>query len=588
MDPRKSNQSLVRLVGLFKRLVDPQATQSFSLGGYVDSLTSTPYSLANAYLKVYCEADADLARRYRFETVTIVDLSRTGHLDPVEEVRLRKQDVASLLEGGPTALCFSCYAWNVEAAMAACAEVKQQAPDVVTVLGGRAVEAVGHAIVSRFPFIDFIINGEGELPFAELARQGFAKSNPIPGVTFSQTDAQGRRSVVSMLPGPPVMELGDIPSPFLNGAVEPSVDGLLMELSRGCSHDCGYCAWNSCKIRRRFPAQRIGQELAWAVANGVRHITFIDSAINYETALLEEFSRELAQADPQRTLEFTFNLRHEDLDQQQFELLEQIPARQILLGMETLSDPAMEASNRSSFDTTRFRSVVHQLSKCAPPVVGVVLGLPDDTLDGFKRTMEYLGSINDEIPGSLGGILVSLLQVYPSTRLHKDARRFGMNIRPRGIPYVLGHNSFPLEELKRALVYLQLFRLRRPGLVKGPEGQAALLGKELQGLFMESVAALLVPHRPGDSVAGFRWLSTTAYSDGEGFGAFHFSAPGQPPLMVRLDGRDPRKPCFTHTSHFNIYFSEQRVSSPAASALMAAVKQLVLKNELLLPLNQSL
>ncbi len=569
----QTGQRLVRLVGLFKRLVDPDASDSFSLGGYVDSLTAAPYSLGNAYLKVWCQADPQLAH-YRFETPSIVDLSGSGHLDPVEEVRLRKQDIAPLLHGNPAAVCFSCYAWNVEAALAACSAIKQASPHTVTILGGRAVESVGPALVQRFPFVDFVINGEGELPFAQILRSGFSKSTPLPGVTFMGPDG-----LSSTPPGPPVMLLDSIPSPFQNQAIPASPEGILMELSRGCVHDCGYCAWNSCKVRRRFSRARIRADLAWAVEQGAHHITFIDSAINYETELLADLVQALAEADPSGQLQFTFNLRHEELTDAQFRLLQRIPARQILLGMESLSDPAMAASNRTTFDTARFQAVVHQLSLISPPVVGVVLGLPDDTLAGFQRTMEFLGDMNQAgAKPVLGAILVSLLQVFPSTRLHAEASNHGMNIRPRGIPYVLGHHTFPLSDLKAALQYLQRYRIRHPGLVKGPEGQAAILGSESQELFTSTVTRLLHPLVPGDLVAGWKWTSIKVFLDGDGFGAFSFVNAAGSATMIRLDARNADKACFASTEYFNLYFSGSS-SGPDTAMLMQEVVATVRRNE---------
>jgi len=38
-----------------------------------------------------------------------------------------------------------------------------------------------------------------------------------------------------------VARLDDIPSPWLAGIVSPVKNAMMMELSRGCRHACGYC-----------------------------------------------------------------------------------------------------------------------------------------------------------------------------------------------------------------------------------------------------------------------------------------------------------------------------------------------------------
>ncbi|MBM4387223.1 MAG: radical SAM protein, partial [Deltaproteobacteria bacterium] len=425
------------------------------------------------------------------ELANIVDNGR-NEAGFFENVGLGESEALSLLEGNPHAVCFSAYCWNIEAALFACGVIKKASPATKTVIGGRAVDGAGGEILYENPSVDFVISGEGEIPFNFLAANDFdgdklesaggdhaPASAAVAGVSrlFFRSGA-GKQT--NSLRFEPVRELDSIPSPYLAGVIKPPPDGLMMEISRGCLNNCGYCAWNSSKLRRSFSRERLESELGWAVKNGYGHITLVDSAINYEMETLSAFVSALKAADPGRQLSFTYNLRHEVITPEQIELLREIPPFQLLIGMESLTPDALSNSDRKRFDTGRFEETVRMLAGIAPPVIGVILGLPGDTLDGFKQTMEYLAGLQENSDRPLiGAVLVSLLQVFRGTGLYAKKRELGIKTAEKGIPYLIENGTFTNNDLKKAVRYLNDFRARHQVLVKGPEGLRFIIGREM-------------------------------------------------------------------------------------------------------------
>jgi len=363
--------------------------------------------------------------------------------------------------------------------------------------------------------------------------------------------------------------------------VSPSPRGMMLELARGCPNDCGYCAWNACKTRRRRPADAIEADLRWAVEHGVRHVTIVDSALGYEPDQVEEFVSTVRRADPDRALSFTYNLRHELVTDAEVERLRELPAFQVLLGMETLGSAAMAESGRRPLEPAAFEAALARIARIAPPVVGVVLGLPGDDLAGFIRTMEYLGRLAAH-PGAprLGAVLVSLLQVFPGTALHARREALGLRLRPRGIPYLVEHPEFPRADLRKALRYLQWFRLRYPLLVKGPEGLGTLV-EEPAAEGWALVAPLLRPWSSGASVRGWTLEGAASLFDGVGFGILRFRDARGREAAVRLDRRDEARPCFARTGLFNVYSTGPVPDAvrPALEPLMDAVVRRIRRNE---------
>ncbi|HEY3355149.1 MAG TPA: radical SAM protein [Polyangia bacterium] len=578
---------LVRLVGLHRQLVDRDAVGS-SLGGYVDTLSRQPYSLGCAYLKAACDAAPEVGGRCRIELCDLIDPSPPDAPGSTEEYRFADRDLARLLAGDPAAVCFSAYCWSFTAALEACRRIKEQRPEVLTVIGGRAVDEVAPIVVRDNPAVDHVVTGEAETSFTALLGRwlasGAAVRADLPSGTYGR-DAAG--TVIAGPPAAPVADLDAIPSPYLQGLVRPAAEGMMLELSRGCLNRCGYCSWSSAKERRRFAPERTAAELAWAVAHGVTHVTLLDSAINYEPDTVARFVAAARRADPGGALSYTYNLRYELITEDQVALLARLRARQVLLGLESLGDEALAQSDRARVDPARFERALGLLRALAPPdgpaptVVGVVLGLPGDTLAGFRRTMDYLVALAAAAGSPLGAVLVSLLQVFPGTSLWRRRAELGIRLPARGIPYVVETGTFARADLKEALAFLGQLRLRHPLQIKRPEGAHALLDGD-DAPARHDVGALLRPWGPGTGRAGWLFREATPLLDGEGIAVLRFERARGGEVRIRLDRRDDRRSCFVRTGRFNVYYHgqiPQSLRGAPLDTLMREVVQLISASE---------
>ncbi|MEV5954960.1 RiPP maturation radical SAM C-methyltransferase [Streptomyces sp. NPDC051987] len=144
------------------------------------------------------------------------------------------------------------------AALAAARQIKRLAPHVVTVMGGANCDGEQGAAVHRnFPFVDYVVRGEGEAAFPRLltALQGGdrAAAASIPGLCHRTPDTAHMANPMPTGPLPPAAILPPDYSGYFERLaacvahewVEPK---LVVEGARGCwwgeKHHCTFCGLN--------------------------------------------------------------------------------------------------------------------------------------------------------------------------------------------------------------------------------------------------------------------------------------------------------------------------------------------------------
>jgi radical SAM superfamily enzyme YgiQ (UPF0313 family) len=166
------------------------------------------------------------------------------------------EDLKSALDRQPPdILGVSNYAWNEELSASFAAYVKRTSPRTLTVMGGPnwpLVPSVQESFLRALPNIDAYVDGptyEGERAFLNLAQrfsdvggrhEGVFEA-PIPGITWidSKTGDFVKGGQVDR-----ITDLDEIPSPYLNGWMEPFLrTGYfpMMQITRGCPFSCAFC-----------------------------------------------------------------------------------------------------------------------------------------------------------------------------------------------------------------------------------------------------------------------------------------------------------------------------------------------------------
>ncbi|HAR72534.1 MAG TPA: B12-binding domain-containing radical SAM protein, partial [Flavobacteriaceae bacterium] len=130
-------------------------------------------------------------------------------------------------------ICFSCYIWNITQTLEVCKRIKQISPETKILLGGPEVSYEYDDVIAN-NYIDYIIVGEGEIPFEEFAAN-YPSIENVPNLVYKKENevvfnAQNIQFDINRLEG-------RNPYQYDNPAdLEKKV--CYIETSRGCPYKC--------------------------------------------------------------------------------------------------------------------------------------------------------------------------------------------------------------------------------------------------------------------------------------------------------------------------------------------------------------
>ena len=342
----------------------------------------------------------------------------------------------AILAHKPRLVGLGVYIWNALQTRHLLGLLKQIAPELIVVLGGPEVSHVPMRV--DFAQADYIIQGEGELCFAELCAALFAGKAP------------GQRLLAATTPEPDDLQL-----PYhLYSDTDIAHRLVYVEASRGCPFGCEFCLSSMDKRVRTFaPAPFLAAlEALWQ--RGARTFKFVDRSFNLSLrntlAILDFF---LAKEPP---FHAHFEVVPEHFPQELKERLRRFPpgCLQLEIGIQTLQ-PEVAAAIGRRIDVSRIRDNLRFLATqtTAHLHLDLIIGLPGESLEDFAAGLNQLVAL------CRGEIQLGILKKLSGTAIDRHDQSHGMRYSPWP-PYELLQNDLlpfsRLQELKRMARYWDL------------------------------------------------------------------------------------------------------------------------------------
>jgi radical SAM superfamily enzyme YgiQ (UPF0313 family) len=280
-------------------------------------------------------------------------------------------------------VCLSCYIWNIEQTKMVCEKIKAINPHCKIMLGGPEVSYEWEDIIA-LPFVDYIIKGEGEVPFASFLKF-YPNVESIPnliskdehGIHFHKDNFTFDLNLYAHT------------NPYQNEDAESLQNRVLyIETSRGCPYKCEFCLASLDNKVRYLPIDHIKSNLLYLMKYG-KTIKFLDRTFNVKKDFtLDIFQFILDNSRPENVFQFeiTADILHPDI--MQF-IIDKVPKGMFRfeIGIQTVNQKAnLEVSRKQNFDKTA--GVINALKNHVEMHLDLIVGLALDYFEDIKYSFE--------------------------------------------------------------------------------------------------------------------------------------------------------------------------------------------------------
>lgn len=292
--------------------------------------------------------------------------------------------LARIAECAPQVVGFCTYIWNVNAVLTLAEQIKTQNPDVRIVLGGPEVSYRAQDVLKRYPFVDFVLSGEGERPFAELldALSAGAGISAIGGLCYRTGDG--------LHISKPYLPREEAVSPYGEEYLQ-SLRGRIayLETSRGCPYSCAFCLSGRCGTVRFFDLERAKENMLLLANSGAKTVKLVDRTFNADKKRAYELFSFIIQNYGTKIpagVCFHFEIAGDILDDCMIELLSTAPtgAIQLEIGLQSFNEKTLAAVNRK----TNTKRLIANIEKLIAPRnmhihIDLIAGLPYEDFESF-------------------------------------------------------------------------------------------------------------------------------------------------------------------------------------------------------------
>jgi len=347
-----------------------------------------------ALLARYPERDHAMPQFISNHGMRMVEASlRSAQLDDLE---LRTWDlsggsvedlVRELLAFDPDVAGFSTYLWSFPFFVEVARQLKYEDPGRLIVFGGPSARP---SMMSLAPFsqarawVDVLAINDGERTFIDIVAAADRSARALMAIQGIALPAlEGWMDT----PSRPAVDLNEMPSPYELDLVPQGGLGVL-QTYRGCPFTCSFCEWGVLESPKRVRgAGELRREFAGMERQGVHGALLVDAGLNLNAHAFKNL-REAVQTHgffQERTLiceVYPAKVRQEHID-----FLGSIGQSLVGIGLQSFDNEVLAHVERS-YDEARFEQTFGQLTEVAGVAVEIIMGLPGDTPENFRRSFE--------------------------------------------------------------------------------------------------------------------------------------------------------------------------------------------------------
>lgn len=365
------------------------------------------------------------------------------------------QDTVTLLQHDDI-VAFSAYVWNKNYNYALAKKLKETNPNSIIIFGGPELPITEKDIFERFPFIDIVVKGEGEITFKRVL-EGLVDGSDlldIPGLLIN------RETLVDTGQAERIDDLGEIPSPYLTGVFDKLIAetsgvewNATLETNRGCPYACTFCDWGSLTYNKvkKFDLQRVFDELEWIGKNKCGFVSITDANFGMFVERDDAIADKLLEVQEKYGYPYTFSVAWAKNQKAEvfdivFKLIKSPKFNQgLTVSVQSMDLDVLENIKRKNLDQHKISEIFSLCDKHSVPVyTEVILGLPGETKESWKEGFWKLFEA-----GNHTGITVLQAQMLENAEMNLLQKKL---YKIRSIPvYDYMSGSYNYDELQEAV-----------------------------------------------------------------------------------------------------------------------------------------
>lgn len=301
---------------------------------------------------------------------------------------------------------FSCYIWNVAEILSVARQLSKVLPKARLWLGGPEVSYNSAQLLEAHPYIDGIMQGEGEAIFTLLVK-----------TLYSTGSTDGVRPLLSATEGGQTpLSMDDIP--FIYGNLTGFENKILYyETSRGCPFSCSYCLSSIDKHVRFRSLEKVFKELQFYLDHKVLQVKFIDRTFNCKREHSLAIWRYLLEHDNGVT-NFHFEIAADLLGEEELALFEKMRPGliQLEIGLQSTNGETLREIRRT-MDIGKLKRNMERIQSFhnIHQHLDLIAGLP---YEDFRRFQQSFNDAYEMKPNQLQlGFLKVLKGSYMQTQV---------------------------------------------------------------------------------------------------------------------------------------------------------------------------
>lgn len=327
--------------------------------------------------------------------------------DPVEQVIARMKD--------PHMAVFSCYIWNWAYNKKLAEQIKKKWPSCVILFGGPQVtdRPFETLFLSRHPYVDVVVNGEGELIFPEILT-AVAQHTPIKRI-YKQDRIQ---------------DLSTLPSAYLSGVFDQIIQDnpqvkwqAVLETNRGCPYACTFCDWGSATFSKikKFDLQRVTDEIKWLAELKITYMFIADAnfGIFYERDL--QIAKIIAEYRERTGFpEVVSATWQKNSNVRSLEINKVLGAKGITVSAQSMNTDTLKAIKRDGMQINDSKMIFdHAQKEDIATYSELILGLPEETKQSWKKGIYDLLDM-----GQHNSIMIYYAQILENAELNQQIEKY--------------------------------------------------------------------------------------------------------------------------------------------------------------------